>query len=176
MNARQIKAGLREGLFASTRCRLSGGQPMLKRIKIRNYKSFADLHISLQPLSVFIGPNSAGKSNLLDALQLLSRMATKPTLKEAWDSPYRGTPLRSFSFIGEGVKGLLSRPTLSFSFEVDVELSDYVVESVKSQIREMRSSKSHDASDASDAPPTKPKSNVYSRRRKRVQGGARQRM
>lgn len=133
---------------------------MLRRIKIRNYKSFVELDLSLKALSVFIGPNSAGKSNFLDALQLLSRMATKPTLKEAFDSPYRGTPLESFSFIGEGVQGLLSHQALSFSFEVDVELSDTVVESVNSQIREMRSSKSPDIVDT----PLKTKSSYISRR------------
>src|SRR5579863_93539 len=123
---------------------------MLKRVRIVGYKSFVELDLSLRPLSVLIGPNSAGKSNFLDALQLLSRMATKPTLKEAFDSPYRGTPLESFNFLGEGVQGLLSRSALSFSIEVDVELSDGVVESVNSQIREMRSSRAHDHSDASD--------------------------
>lgn len=137
---------------------------MLKRIKILGYKSFTELNLSLKPLSVLIGPNSAGKSNFLDALQLLSRMATKSTLKEAFDNPYRGTPLESFNFIGEGVQGLLSRPTLTFSFEVDVELSDGVVESVNSQIREMRSSRSHDASDPSGSAPSKPKSTYITRR------------
>ena len=142
------------------------GPKMLKRIKIVGYKSFVDLNLSLKPLSVFIGPNSAGKSNFLDALQLLSRMATKPTLKEAFDSPYRGTPLESFNFAGEGVQGHLSRSSLSFSFEVDVELSDGVVESVNSQIREMRSSKSPDASDSSssDAAAAKTKGNYITRR------------
>ncbi len=117
---------------------------MLKRIKIQNYKSFIELDLSLKPLSVLIGPNSAGKSNFLDALQLLSRMATKPTLKEAFESPYRGTPLESFSFIGQGVQGLLSRPYSCFTFEVDVELSGTVVDNVNSQIRDMRASKAPD--------------------------------
>jgi predicted ATPase len=137
---------------------------MLKRIRIRGYKSFDDLTLCLRPLSVLIGPNSAGKSNFLDALQLLSRMATKPTLKEAFESPYRGTPLESFSFVGEGVKSQLSHPTLSFVFEVDVQLSDAVVESVNSQIREMRSSKSHDPSDPSDSSNSKTKGNYITRR------------
>ena len=136
---------------------------MLRRIKIRGYKSFVDLDLSLRPLSVLIGPNSAGKSNFLDALQLLSRMATKPTLKEAFESPYRGTPLESFRFEEEGVHSHLSASTLSFSFEVDVCLSDGVVETVNSQIREMRSSRSHDSSDSSD-PSSKTKGNYITRR------------
>jgi predicted ATPase len=124
---------------------------MLKRIRVIGYKSFVDLNLSLSPLTVLIGPNSAGKSNFLDALQLLSRMATKPTLKEAFDSPYRGTPLESFNFAEEGLQGQLSRDALSFGFEVDVDLSDAVVENVNSQIREMRSSRAPDSSDSSSS-------------------------
>ncbi len=39
---------------------------MLKRIKIKGYKSLVDVDVSLRPLSVLFGPNAAGKSNFLD--------------------------------------------------------------------------------------------------------------
>jgi len=112
--------------------------PMLKRVKIQGYKSLADLEVELQPLSVLFGPNAAGKSNFLDALQLLSRMVTSRTLKEAFTPPYRGTPLESFNFGKGGIRGLLESDSRIFSIEVDVALSDAVVEAVNRQIREMR--------------------------------------
>lgn len=111
---------------------------MLKRIKINGYKSFNNLEVRLQPLSVFFGPNAAGKSNFLDALQLLSAIVTSRTLKEAFEPPYRGKPLESFTFDKEGLKGLLKRDTVSFSIEADIELSDTVIESVNRQVREMK--------------------------------------
>ena len=58
---------------------------MLKRIHIKGYKSLADVAVSLSPLTLLFGPNAAGKSNFLDALQLLSKLATSRTLKEAFD-------------------------------------------------------------------------------------------
>ena len=103
---------------------------MLKRIKIQNYKSFQHIDITLNPLTVLFGPNAAGKSNFLDALQLLSRIAASRTLKEAFESPYRGKPLESFSFGETGLRGLLNRETISFSIEADIELSNAVVKSV----------------------------------------------
>lgn len=114
---------------------------MLKRIKICNYKSLRDVEVSLESLAVMIGPNAAGKSNFLDAIQLLSRIATNKTLKEAFDPPYRGTPIESFAFGADGIKGLLERKSASFSIEVDVELSPTVMESVNNQIREMKNIK-----------------------------------
>ena len=114
---------------------------MLTRLQIKNYKSLAEIEIHLKPLSVLFGPNSAGKSNFLDALQLLSQIATSRTLKEAFSPPYRGAPLESFTFGPRGIRGLLEQETANFSLEVDVELSPWVVSSVNQQIREMRAPK-----------------------------------
>ena len=111
---------------------------MLKRIKIQGYKSLVDLELNLKPLSVFVGPNASGKSNFLDALQLLSRMTTCQTLEDAFEPPYRGHPLESFTFGDEGIKSLLEKEKVSFSIEVDVQLSTAVIESVNRRIQEIR--------------------------------------
>jgi ABC-type hemin transport system ATPase subunit len=37
------------------------------RMEIKGYKSSVDVRVELQPLVVLLGPNAAGKSNLLDA-------------------------------------------------------------------------------------------------------------
>ena len=111
---------------------------MLKRIKILRYKSLEDVEVNLTQLAVLFGPNAVGKSNLLDALQLLSKLGTSRTLKDAFDPPYRGKPLESFTIGKKGIKGLVERKSLSFSIEVDLRLSDAVVKAVNRQILEMR--------------------------------------
>ncbi|AOV18745.1 recombinase RecF (plasmid) [Acidihalobacter aeolianus] len=125
---------------------------MLKRIKISGYKSLRNVEVELQPLSVLFGPNGAGKSNFLDALQLLSKLATSRTLKDAFEPPYRGKPLESFSFGPEGIKGLLNSERATFSIEVDVELSPAIIDAVNQQIREMkRTSPEDDESNVSSS-------------------------
>lgn len=111
---------------------------MIKRVKLRGYKSLINLEVALTPLSVLFGPNGAGKSNFLDALQLLSRLVTSRTLRQAFESPYRGKPLESFSFGSDGIRGLLGEDSSSFSIEVDVELSEAIVNAVNQQIHEMK--------------------------------------
>ena len=111
---------------------------MLKRIKIQGYKSLADVEVHLGHLAVLIGPNASGKSNFLDALQLLSRIATYQTLDEAFEPPYRGYPLESFTFGDEGIKSLLEKESVSFSMEVDVQLSTSVIEGINQHIQEIR--------------------------------------
>lgn len=126
---------------------------MLKRIRVKGYKSLEDVEVSLRPLSVLLGPNAAGKSNFLDVLQLLSRLVTTRTLKEAFEPPYRGQPLESLTFGQDGIRGLLNKPSVRFSIEVDVEISRSVKQSVERQIREMKGSpgtEEHQARTASE--------------------------
>ena len=113
---------------------------MLKRIHIKGYKSLEDVEVELNALTLLMGPNATGKSNFLDALQLLSKLATSRTVKDAFAPPYRGKPLESFTFGKDGIKGLRNQERICFSIEVDLYLSDAVVESVNQQIIALRSS------------------------------------
>src|SRR5438876_8835618 len=110
---------------------------MLKRVKIQGYKSLVDVEVNLQPLSVLFGPNASGKSNFLDALQLLSRIATSNNLNDAFGPPYRGTPLESFTLGPDGIPELLAQEKASFSIEVDMEFSQTIVDTVNNQVRKM---------------------------------------
>jgi len=119
---------------------------MLKRIKIQGYKSLADVEVHLGHLAVLIGPNASGKSNFLDALQLLSRIATCRTLREAF-APHRGYPLESFTFGPEGIKTLRQQEKVSFCIEIDVQLSPTVVEKVNRQVEKMKATPTTNAGD-----------------------------
>lgn len=47
---------------------------MLTQLRVKNYKSLEDVTIPLRPLTVFVGPNNAGKSNVLDCLLFLREL------------------------------------------------------------------------------------------------------
>ena len=110
---------------------------MIRRVRVRGYKSLKEIEVKLRPLTVFIGPNAAGKSNLFDALGLLSRSVTSRNLAEAFKE-HRGAPLEAFYYGDQGLKGLLARSTVEFTIEVDVELSSEVVRAVEQRIQDMR--------------------------------------
>src|SRR3972149_3096599 len=100
---------------------------MIKRIKVQGYKSLRDVDIKLKPLTVIIGPNAVGKSNLLDALALVSRMATRKTLKEAFEE-HRGAPLEAFYYGDKGEEGIWALCATRFRLEIVVELCKEVQE------------------------------------------------
>ncbi len=95
---------------------------MLKTFTVRGFKSLVDVGpVKMAPLTVFFGPNAAGKSNLLDALVLLSRLATARTVAEALEGPVRGLPLELFSFPDAvGLPGLLTRRKATFQLEAQL--------------------------------------------------------
>ena len=107
---------------------------MITRLVIKGYKSLEDVDLMLGALTLVIGPNASGKSNLLDAMGLLSRMVTGDTLESAFDE-HRGNSIEAF-FVPPG--GLLSRKVLTFSLGVEVELSNSTVEAVERRVRDMR--------------------------------------
>ena len=110
---------------------------MITRVVINGYKSLWDVDIELGALTLVIGPNASGKSNLLDALGLLSRMVTGGTITSAFQE-HRGNPLEAFFVPPGGLEELLSKSVLTFSLGVEVELSDATVGTVERRIRDMR--------------------------------------
>jgi predicted ATPase len=57
---------------------------MITRIEIDGFKSFHNFAVELRPFQVFIGPNGVGKSNLFDAIVLLSNLAGDNSLYDAF--------------------------------------------------------------------------------------------
>jgi predicted ATPase len=113
---------------------------MITRVKLEDYKSLKDSEVNLGQLNVLVGHNASGKSNFLDALQLVSRIANVRSLKDAFEPPYRGMPLESFHFGTEGIKGLLEKHRASFTIEVDVKLPDSVISTVNEEIAALQKS------------------------------------
>ena len=46
----------------------------LEKVHIKNFRSLRDVELSLKPLTVLVGPNASGKSNILGALNLFNKM------------------------------------------------------------------------------------------------------
>jgi predicted ATPase len=45
---------------------------VLKRVEFHNWRSIQNQQVELEPINLLIGPNAAGKSNVIDALRLLA--------------------------------------------------------------------------------------------------------
>ncbi len=64
---------------------------MLKRIRLTDFKSFVDEEVELAPLTLLVGANAAGKSNLFDAIRFLKGLPFL-TLSEVLQGEERSGP------------------------------------------------------------------------------------
>jgi predicted ATPase len=81
----------------------------LRRVRIRGYKSIGFCDVRLQPLTILVGRNAAGKSNFLDALAFL-RDALDDGLADALKK--RG-----------GIRGIACRSTPTDAVAIQIEAS-----------------------------------------------------
>lgn len=61
----------------------------ISELRLTAFKSFRDVTLPLAPLTVLIGRNGGGKSNALDALEVLSRLAKGAEIRDALDGVSR---------------------------------------------------------------------------------------
>ena len=93
---------------------------MITKIQINGFKTFHNFEMEFLPLTVVAGMNASGKSNLFDALKLLSRLADVD-LKTAF-SEQRGDPSELFTNYGEDENGdLISADEMTFLVEMLVD-------------------------------------------------------
>ena len=98
---------------------------MLRKLRVKGFKSLADVTVEFPRMSVLFGPNAAGKSNLLDAIQALSRIGTERTLMDALDGRMiRGYAFELFALPKGGISARTARTEAQFSIEADLAVPE----------------------------------------------------
>ena len=72
---------------------MSEQKAFLERVHIKNYLSLRNVTLPLKPLTVLVGPNASGKSNVLGALRFFKRVIidkTFPLVKQVQNSLWAG--------------------------------------------------------------------------------------
>ena len=91
---------------------------MLKQITLENWKSFRHAELYIDPLTVLIGTNASGKSNVVDALDFLNSMMQRASVETVLIGG-RFTP-----GIRGGIEWAARKPETKFSFQVLVDGKD----------------------------------------------------
>lgn len=87
----------------------------ITQLRLTAFKSYRDAVLPVSPLTVLIGRNGGGKSNALDALEVLSRLSKGGEIRDALDGARRDAgPVRG------GIEGCA--PIGSDSFELGVSV------------------------------------------------------
>ena len=89
------------------------GNVFLEKVHIKNFLSLRDVELPLKPLTVLVGPNASGKSNVLSALSLFNMMMRI-------EAPPPVELIQNFLWAGDA-----SRITFRLQSEVDKTPAEY---------------------------------------------------
>ncbi|PWQ97090.1 AAA family ATPase [Leucothrix pacifica] len=85
---------------------------MIKELRLKNWKSFDEATLYIDPLTIIIGTNVSGKSNALDALTFLHRISRGVTFAQAINGDL------SFPALRGGMEWVCLQPHKQFALEV----------------------------------------------------------
>lgn len=109
---------------------------MIRRLTIKGYKSLKHVELrNLTRLVLLYGPNASGKSNLLDALDLLGYLTREDTLAAAFQR-HRGNrlgrplPVRWFFYGADDT----TYPARKMSFSADIELHQPIRDALNAEL------------------------------------------
>jgi predicted ATPase len=88
---------------------------MLKKLILENWKSFRYAELPLDPLTVLIGTNASGKSNVVEALEFLQRIANGENIEAALAGN------KTLPSIRGGVEGVARKPETEFILTIIIE-------------------------------------------------------
>lgn len=74
----------------------------LTRLRVKNFRSIADIDIPLSPLTVLVGPNGSGKSNVVDAIRFVRDVFARGLDQAVMDREGLGV-IQRWGTEGEGI-------------------------------------------------------------------------
>ncbi len=96
---------------------------MIKRIKLERFKNFESAELILGPLTLLIGSNASGKSNICDALRFLKGIPYGYSLAEIMGEKYEGG-LRQWPGIRGGTRKIAYQQSDTFVLTVNLEVRE----------------------------------------------------
>ncbi len=94
---------------------------MIKTLRLRNFKNFEEASLRVGPLTILIGANATGKSNIRDAFRFLHGIGRGYSLAEILGEKYVGGE-RVWSGIRGGTREVAYDGSDSFTIAVDMEI------------------------------------------------------
>ena len=113
---------------------------MIKELYLKNWKSFSPSRIYIDPLTVLIGTNASGKSNLLDAFWFLSQIAKGRTVEYVFNEIRGGREwLIRKGFSEATLLVVLSKDIhgIEYCYEVDLKRADDKIWIAKESLKQI---------------------------------------
>lgn len=102
---------------------------MITRVTVKNFRSLADVDVSLGHLTILVGPNASGKSNLIDAMRfvrdaLRRGLDTAITERGGLQAIRRWSPYKPYKTMEFGIEGKHRSETWRYQLVVGGDAPD----------------------------------------------------
>lgn len=97
---------------------------MLKRLKLERFKSFEEAELELGPLTIIVGPNASGKSNIRDAFRFVHGISRGYSLAEIIGEKWGEGGVLQWRGIRGGLREASFNGNDSFAIEVTFDVQD----------------------------------------------------
>lgn len=97
---------------------------MIRAVHLQSFKSFDNASLKLGPLTVLVGTNAAGKSNIRDAFRVLHGIARGYSLAEIMGAKYVEGGVLQWRGIRGGTREVTPEGETSFGIGVDLDVND----------------------------------------------------
>lgn len=101
-----------------------GAGSMIEALRLQNFKNFRDVTLQLAPLTVVVGPNASGKSNIRDAFRFLHGISRGYTLAEIIGEKWIEGGVLQWRGIRGGIREAAFWDSTTFAFEVTFSAQD----------------------------------------------------
>ena len=97
---------------------------MLRSLRLRNFKNFADERLTLGPFSVIVGANASGKSNIRDAFRFLHGIGRGYRLSEILGGKYGAGAQLEWAAMRGAMNEITRFGSPSFSLETEIRMRE----------------------------------------------------
>ncbi len=94
---------------------------MLKKLRLERFKNFKQAELTLGPLTILVGTNASGKSNLRDAFRFLHGIGRGYSLPEIFGEKWLGGE-KQWEGIRGGIREITYQQSSTFVMEVDFDV------------------------------------------------------
>ena len=95
---------------------------MITKLHLRDFKNFQDVTLHLGPLTILLGANASGKSNVRDALRFLHGVARGYTLADTMGEKYGEGGELQWRGLRGGTAEAARHGASTFTITADVEI------------------------------------------------------
>lgn len=110
---------------------------MIKEINLKNWKSFKELNFKFENINILIGGNASGKTNFLDALELIKLGAIDSNSEEINKIRGERNFFKTFNAPSSSIQVMFTKAKLEYEFDLTISNENLIKSNLKDPLSQI---------------------------------------